>query len=175
MQLIDRTVISSRRAAARLFAQQRVITVFFSVVLAATTAMAQQAVNTTSEDVVTRRDLNGRETVTERVLTHHARTGGEERVVIESYLPAEYADRLALSRRVRRLTTATDDGSRTVEEIEESNPASRSEPMRVVQRSVTTVRRSGSDSSVTERQLFERDPNGQLVLVEKQTGSAPRD
>ena len=94
---------------------------------------------------------------------------GEEQVVIETYWPSIHADRLALTRRVRRVTTATQDGSQTVEETAERNPGSPSEPLRVVQRNVTTLRRSGTDSYVSERQVFEPDDNGRLVLVRKQS------
>jgi hypothetical protein len=122
----------------------------------------------------TRRDLNGRDAVSERVVTLHARTNDEERVVIETYVPLEYADRLALNRRVRRVTSATSYGTQTVEETEEHNPVAPSEPPRMVRRSVTTVRRSGSDSYVSERQVFERDANGQLVLVRKHSEQTSR-
>ena len=95
--------------------------------------------------------------MSEKVVTHRARTENAERVVIETYVPLEYPDRLALNRRVSRVTTVTEDGSQTVEETEERNLASPSERLRVVQRSVTTLRRSGSDSYVSERQIFEPD------------------
>jgi hypothetical protein len=86
------------------------------VVLAATTAIAQQSVGTVTETVTTRRDLNGRDAVDQKVVTHRARTDDEERVVIETYVPFMYADRLELNQRVRRVTTVTQDGSQTVEE-----------------------------------------------------------
>ena len=121
-----------------------------------------------------RRDLHGRDAVSEKVVTHRARTNDGERVVIETYLPFMYVDRLELNQRVRRVTTVTQDGSQTVEETEERNPVAPSEPLRVVQRSVTTVRRSGTDSYVTERQVFERDGNGRLVLVRKQSEQTSR-
>ena len=79
-------------------------------------------------------------------MTHRARTNDEERVVIETYTPWKGAGRLALSQRVNRVTTATSDGSQTVEETEERNPVAPSDRLRLVQRSVTTVRRSGTDS-----------------------------
>ena len=72
------------------------------------------------------------------------------------------------------MTTVKQDGSQTVEETEERNPGSPSEPLRVVQRSVTTLRRSGTDSYVSERQVFELDGNGRLVPVLTQTESASR-
>jgi hypothetical protein len=152
-----------------------VITVWCWIVLAATSAMAQQSAGTVTETVTTRRDLNGRDTVSEKVVTHRDRTTDEEQVVIETYVPLIYADRLELNRRVRRVTTVTQDGSQTVEETEERNLGSPGEPVRVVQRSLTTVRRSGRDSYVSERHVFERDANGRFVPVLTQIERTPRD
>jgi hypothetical protein len=152
-----------------------VITVSCWIVLAATTAVAQQSAGTITESTSTRRDLNGRDAVSEKVVTHRTRTDNEERIVIETYLPLEYADRLALKRRVRRVTTVTEGGSQTIEETEERNPGSPSEPLSVVQRSLTTVRKSGDDSYVSERQIFEPDGNGRFVLVRKQSEQTSRD
>ena len=159
----------------RLIRPRGVIAVWCWIVLAATTAMAQQSAGTVTESVATRRDLNGRDVVSEKVVTHRARTNDEERVVIETYVPLIYGDRLELNRRVLRATTVTKDGSQTVEETEERNPGSPSEPLRVVQRSVTTVRKTANDSYVSERRIFEPDGNGRLVLVRKQTEHASRD
>ena len=158
---------STVRFARRLSRPGRVITVCCWIVLAATSALAQQSVGTVTESVSTRRDVNGRDTVSEKVVTHRDRTKDEERVVIETYLPFETADRLALTRRVSRVTTVRQEGRHTIEETEERNPASPSEPLRVVQRSVTTVRKIGNDSYVSERHIFEPDGNGRLVLVRK--------
>ena len=168
MQVFDRGE-TSRGFTRRLIRPYGVLAVLFCVVLVATTAMAQQGVETVTEKVTTRRDVNGRDAVREKVVTHRARTNDGERVVIETYLPSPQEGRLALSQRVQRVTTVTDDGSRTVEETEEPNPVAASDPIRIVQRSVTTVRRSGSDSYVTERDVFELDGNGRLVLVGRQT------
>jgi len=149
-------------------------TLMFWISLTAPVAMAQQAVDTVTETVTTRRDLNGKDAVSEKVVTHRARTQDEERVVIETYLPSMEAGRLALSQRIQRVTTVTYDGNRTVEETAEPNPVAASDPMRIVQRSVTTVRRSGIDSYVTERQVFEPDGNGRLVLVRMQSEQVSR-
>jgi hypothetical protein len=176
MQVFERGETSRVRLTKRLIRRRRVITVWCSIVLAATSAMAQQSGGTVTETVTTRRDrdLNGREVVSEKVVTHRDRTSDEERVVIETYLPSMEAGRLALSQRVQRVTTVTDDGSQTVEETAEPNPVAQGDPMRIVQRSLTTVRRSGSDSYVTERQIFEPDGNGRLVLVRKQSEQTSR-
>ena len=142
--MIEHGETSKARLDSRLVRRRGVITVSFWIVLAATTAVAQQSVGTVTETVTTSRDLNGRDAVSEKVVTHRARTNDEERVVVETYLPWMYADHLALNRRVNRVTTVTEDGSQTVEETAERNPVAPSEPLRVVQRSVTTVRRSGT-------------------------------
>ena len=81
--------------------------VWSCIVLAATAAVAQPSVGTVTETVTTRRDLNGRDVVSEKVVTQRARTNDGERVVIEIYLPSMEADRLALNRRVSRVTTVT--------------------------------------------------------------------
>jgi hypothetical protein len=173
MQMIERKA-SAEGFIRRLLPPHGLATVLFGVVLAATSAMAQQSAGTVTETVTTSRDLNGRDAVSEKVVTHRARINDEERVVIETYLPLEYADRLALKRRVRRTTTVTEDGSQTIEETEERSPVSASEPLRVVQRSLTTLRRSGSDSSVGERQIFEPDGNGRFVLIRKESEQTSR-
>ncbi len=77
---------------------------------------------------------------------------------------------LALSQRVQRTTTATADGGRyTVEEVESRSRVAPTEPMRVTGRTLTTVRPVGAGRWVTERQVFERDLNGQLRLVVNET------
>jgi hypothetical protein len=176
MQVIERDETLIVRLTKRPIGQRGVITVLFWIVLAATTAIAQQSAGTVRETVTTRvdRDLNGKDAVSEKVVTHRARTHDEERVVIETYLPSMEAGRLALSQRVQRVTTVTADGGQTVEETAKPNPVALSDPMRIVQRSVTTVRRSGSDSYATERQVFELDGNGRLALVRKQTEHTSR-
>ena len=174
--MIDATETLRMRHARRFTRGRGVVAALCWVMLAATTALAQQSGGTVIETVTTlrKRDLNGTESVSEKVVTHRARTNDEERVVIEIYLPSMEAGRLALSQRVQRVTTVTDDGSQTVEETAEANRVAPADPMRIVQRSLTTVRKSGSDSYVTERQFFELDGNNRLVLVRKQTESASR-
>jgi hypothetical protein len=151
-----------------------VVTVWCSIVVAATTAMAQQGGGGITETVTTARDLNGREVVSEKVVTRRVLAKDEERVVTETYVPLIYADRLELNRRVRRVTTVLQDETQTVEETEERNPGAPSEPLRVVERSLTTVRRSGSDASVSERHVFRRDANGRFVPFQTQTERTSR-
>jgi hypothetical protein len=130
--------------------------------LTATAAAPQQSDQTLRETVAT---LNGTLSESRRVVTHRSQTGDEDEVTTEIYVPSIEAGRLALKERVRRVTTATSDGSHTIEEVEAPNRAAPSDPLRIVRRTVTTVRRSATGSSATERQTFERDVNGRLVLV----------
>jgi hypothetical protein len=129
-----------------------------------------------SEDVtIQRRDINGNLAVEERNVTRRSKVNEQDDEVIETYAPNADGlsgpnSRLALSQRVHRTTTATADGGRyTVEEVEGRNPVAPSDPMRVIRRTVTTVRPISTDRSVTERQMFERDTNGRLRLVSSDT------
>jgi len=131
-------------------------------------AMAQQAGEGVSERVITRtkRDVNGKDSVNEKVVTRTSRTDDREDVWIEIYLPSMQADRLALHRRIHRVTTPNaEGGSQTVEVCEERPLGSQSEPLRVVERAVTTVRKTGPDSYISERRESDLDLNGRLVPV----------
>ena len=143
--------------------------------MAAVSAMAQESAGTVTETVTTKRDLNGRDTVVEKVVTHRTRLTGEERLVVETYAPVTTDGRLSLNRRVSRVSTVRNDGSETVEETTEHNPAAPGDPLRVTQRTVTTVRTSGPDSYVVQQQVFQRDVNGRLALVDTLTESASPD
>ena len=141
------------------------------LVLATTAATAQQSGGSPSESIATlrNRDLNGTLAVSEQTVTRRAQTSEGDQLTIETYSPSMEGGRLALTRRVRRTTTAASQGTQTVEETDERNPVATSEPLRTVRRSVTTVRRSGTDSYTSERQVFEVDVNGRFVPVATQT------
>ena len=122
------------------------------------------------EETVQRRDLNGNLALKEVNVIRSSGTKEQEQVVIETYSPQTDVHSLngrpPLLMRVHRTTTATaDGGSYTVEEVEGRSRVSPNEPMRVIRRTVTTVSKSGPDEWVTERQIFELDPNGRLRLV----------
>jgi hypothetical protein len=126
------------------------------------------------EETVQRPDLNGRLTTSERVVTRRSESNGLEQVTIERYSQnaesfVRSGDRLALEERIRRSTTATSSGHSTVEEVEGRNRVSPGDPMRVVRRTVATVRRVAPDRQVTERQVFELDVNGRMTLVHTET------
>jgi hypothetical protein len=146
------------------------------MVLLATPATAQSSGNTASETVVTLqdKDVNGTQRVSERVVTRTLQSKDGEEVVIDTYSATLYRGRLTLSQRVRRVTTVTSDGNETVEETEEPPRGSPHEPMRVVTRSVTTVRRIGPDSYETEKRVFQRDVNGRFVPIETQIERSSR-
>ena len=127
------------------------------------------------EETIQRRDMNGNLAVDEKTVTRRSIANKQDHVVIETYAP--YVDgltrsdsQLTLSQRVHRTTTATADGGRhTVEEVEGRSPVAPNDPMRVIRRTVTTVRQIGTDRWVTERQVFERDVEGRLRLVINET------
>jgi hypothetical protein len=130
----------------------------------------------TEEETIQRLDMNGKLVVEERNVTRRSTTNDQEQVVIETHAPkADGISALALSQRIRRTTTATADGGRyTVEEVESRSPVAPSDPMRVTHRTVTTVRQVGTGRWVTERQVFERDVNGQLRLIFNDTEESSR-
>ena len=127
------------------------------------------------EETIQHLDMNGKLAVDEKTATRRSNANEQDRVVIETYSP--YVDgllrsdsRLALSQRVHRTTTATADGGRhTVEEVEGRSGVAPNDPMRVIRRTVTTVRQIGTDRWVAERRVFERDVNGRLRLVFNET------
>jgi hypothetical protein len=126
------------------------------------------------EETLQRPDVNGRLTASERVVTHRSESNGLEQVTIERYSQSaegfvRSGDRLALEERIRRSTTATSSGHSTVEEVEGRNRVSPGDPMRIVRRTVSTVRRIAPDRQVTERQVFELDINGRMTLVHTET------
>jgi hypothetical protein len=123
------------------------------------------------EQTTQRLDINGRLAPVERTVSRGSSTNVRDEAVIESYVP--FIDRLpdsgsglALSERVNRTTTKNaDGGSSTIEEVEGRNLAAPGEGMRMIRRTVTTVRPVGTDRWVTEREVFERDVNGRMQRV----------
>ena len=130
------------------------------------------------EETIQRLDINGRLTPSQRVVTRRSESNGQEQVIIETYSDAEGLARtpagFSLSERIRRSTTATADGSSTVEEVEARSRVAPGDPMQVVRRTVITVRAAGPNRQSTERQVFERDVNGRLTLVLRDTEEAAK-
>jgi len=126
------------------------------------------------EETLQRPDLNGRLTASERIVTRRSEANGLEQATIERYSQnaegfVRTGERLALEERIRRSTTATSTGHSMVEEVEARNRVSPGDPMRIVRRTVVTVRRVAPDRQATERQVFELDINGRMTLVHTET------
>ncbi len=127
------------------------------------------------EETIQRQNLNGTLVLSDRVVARTSESNGEHRVVIETYSQGAEGfvrsdSHLALQQRVRRSTTVTADGGRsTVEEIETRNPYAPNDPMRVTRRILVTVRRVAAGRWFTERQIFDRDQNGRLLLTANET------
>ena len=145
-----------------------VVAACFWIVLEATATNAQHVVGPVTETVTTLqdRDLNGTLIEIGKVVTERSRTSDGEEVVIETYLPSIEAGRLDLTERVRRVTRITSYGSEIIEEKEARSPVALSEPVRVVRRTVTTVRKRG-EAYESETEIFEPDGNGRLISVRK--------
>ena len=130
------------------------------------------------DETIQRKDTSGRLTVSERNVTRRSEANGRKVEVTETFGDngqgsTRPATPMGLSQRVTKTTTAAaGGGSSTVEEVEGRNLAAPNEPMRVVRRVVETVRTLGSDRSETQRQVFERDPNGRMVLVSSNTNTS---
>src|SRR5437867_385686 len=123
------------------------------------------ATGSTEEETINRVDANGSLSPFARNVTNRSSTKGQEQVVSETYAqaPTQPAGRLELKERTRITTTTTSDGGhQTVHEIERPNPIPNG-PLRVVERTVETVRSAGADQWETERQVFALDANGRLV------------
>jgi hypothetical protein len=127
------------------------------------------------EETIRRPNVNGALVLSDKVVTRTSESNGDIRVVVETY--SQSADglvrsdsRLALRQRATRSTTVTADGGRsTVEEVEARNPVAPNDPMRVIRRTLTTTRIVTPGRWVTHTQIFERDPNGRMVLVANDT------
>jgi hypothetical protein len=172
----QRVHTSAVRRTNRLIYRQRGVVVMFWIAIAATAAIAQESGGSTTETVATlrNRDLNGVAAVNEQTVTRHSPTNDGDELVIETYFPSIEGGRLALSRRVRRTTKATSNGTQIIEDTEERNLVAPTEPLRLVRRSVTAVHPSGGGSYETDRQVFELDVNGLFVPVLTQTEHASR-
>lgn len=119
------------------------------------------------EETIQRLDVNGKLVDDERTVTRSFRANARDHAEIETYTRSD--GRLVLSQRVQRTTTGTPDGGRyVVEEVEGRNPVAPSDPLRVIRRIVTTVRPVRSGGWITEQEVFERDVNGRLLLVDRE-------
>jgi hypothetical protein len=127
------------------------------------------------QETIQRLDSSGRLTVSERKITRRTESNGRTDEVSETHAPGAGGfvlpgNRSAVVERVRKSTTPTADGGRVVvEEVEARSRVAPSDPMRVMRRTVETVRRIGPDRWTTTRQVFGLDVNGRLTLVLTET------
>jgi hypothetical protein len=130
------------------------------------------------EETVRRVDVNGTLALSERTLTRQSTGSGREETVIETYSQnapgtnRSSSSQLELNGRVRTTSTSSADGRQTIREVEARNQASTNAALRVVERTVETLRRVGPDRWEIERQTFALDANGRLVPVFTEKGEA---
>lgn len=131
------------------------------------------------EETIQRLDANGALSLNEKNITRRSTVDGKDQVTTETYSRNVAGggqlsgNQLKLTERHRITTTPTPDGGhQTVEEVESGNPVAPSDPLRVVERTVETVRKVGPDQWETERQVFALDGNGKLVPVISEKGQS---
>jgi hypothetical protein len=124
-----------------------------------------------TEETRLERDLNGTLWERERLVSRLTNQNGQEQLLIERFTndgryPVGSSLRRTPSSRILRTATARADGGREiVEDVEERSPVAPDDPLRIVRRTIETVRRTGAGRWETNRQVFERDPNNRLVLT----------
>jgi hypothetical protein len=119
----------------------------------------------TEEEVVNRVDDNGVMHPFERSVSRQSTANGKEEVVAERYAqaPNQPAGQLQLKERAHTTTIKTaDGGEQRIHELERANPVPNGQ-LRVVERTVETVRSVGPGQWETDRQVFALDVNGRLV------------
>ena len=148
-----------------------------------TTETRNQEVRTTGserveEETVHRANASGTLELSERKVTQHSKSNGQDQTVTEVYTTnvggvfRRSGNRMELDQRVRITTAAADGGQQTIREVEGRNPIAPNEPLRVVERTVETRRQVGPDTWEVQRQVFARDGNGRLVPVLTEKGQA---
>jgi hypothetical protein len=119
----------------------------------------------TEEETINRVNANGVLNPFERNVSRQSSTNGTEEIVSEKYTqnPNQATGRLELKERSRTTTTKTPDGGhQMIRELERANPIPNGQ-LRVVERTVETVRSVGPGQWETQRQVFTLDANGRLV------------
>src|SRR5206468_1542836 len=128
------------------------------------------------EETVQRLNANGAFAPAERRVTRQSAANGQTELVTETYSQiagSGVSDPLGLSQRLRVTTVGTaDGGQQTIREVEVRNPVAPYEPLRVVERTVETVRAIGPDRWEIQRQVFALDGNSRLVPIMTENGEA---
>jgi hypothetical protein len=121
-------------------------------------------------------DSSGALEVSERKVTKQTKTGNTEESVTEIYsqnvggLFRRADNRMELDRRVRVTTS----GGQTIREVEGRNPLAPNEPLRVIEKTVETVREVAPGRWETQRQVFALDGNGRLVPILSEKGASTK-
>ena len=148
-----------------------------------TTETRSEEVRTTktervSEETVRRRNDTGALSLSEKIVTRESRKNGQDETVTETYSAntpgglASSIGRLELDQRVRQTTSTITGGQQTVREVEGRKPGSPNEPLRVIERTVETVKQTGPNQWEVQREVYALDGNGRLVAVTKERGKA---
>ena len=131
------------------------------------------------EETVQRPDANSALKSAERKVTRQSMVNGQNQILTEIYSQAISGSvggldsQLELNERLRITTVTTPDGGRqTIQEVERRNLAAPNDPLRVIERTVETVRPIGLDRWETQRQVFALDGNARLVLAVAEIGDA---
>lgn len=131
-----------------------------------------------AEATVRKVNVNGRLEVTEKTVTKQSRNNGQDETVTENYAQnvegiVGGGSRLELNQRVRSTVAAAADGSQqTIREVEGRSAVSPGAPLRVIERTIETVRQVGPNQWEVQRQVFALDGNGRLVPVLTEKGQA---
>jgi hypothetical protein len=129
-----------------------------------------------AEETVRKMSVNGKLEVSERKVTRQTKGKGQEETVVETYAQnveglVASGNRLELNQRVRSTTAVAADGSQqTIREVEGRNAVSPNAPLRVIERTIETVRQVGPNQWEVQRQVFALDGNGRLVPVLTEKG-----
>jgi hypothetical protein len=132
----------------------------------------------TAEETVRKLSVNGKLEVTEKTVTKQSKINGQEEIVVENYAQnveglVGSGNRLELNQRVRSTISVAPDGSQqTTREVEGRNAVSPNSPLRVIERTVETVRQVAPNQWEVQRQVFALDGNGRLVPVLTEKGRA---
>jgi len=132
----------------------------------------------TSEETVRKLNVNGKLEVSEKKITKQSKSNGQDETVVETYAQnveglVGAGDRLELNQRVRNTLVVTPDGAQqTTREVEGRSAVSPNGPLRVIERTIDTVRQVGPNQWEVQRQVFALDGNGRLVPVLTEKGKA---
>jgi hypothetical protein len=131
-----------------------------------------------AEQTVRKVNVNGKLEVSEKTVTTQTRSNGRDEKVVENYAQnvegiVGAGNRLELNQRVRSTVSATPDGAQqTIREVEGRSAVSPNGPLRVIERTIDTVRQVGPNQWEVQRQVFALDGNGRLVPVLSEKGQA---